>query len=46
MLEIDWIFYDMPDPETFEIMETSEHSLHTFLEEEPDLYSIRDIRNA
>jgi hypothetical protein len=47
MVEIDWIFfYDMPDPGTLEIMEISEHSLHAFLEEEPDHYSVRDIRNA
>jgi hypothetical protein len=37
---------NVPDPGALEIMEISEHSLHTFLEEEPDLYSIRDIRNA
>jgi hypothetical protein len=47
MVEIDWIFfYDMPNPETPEIMRISEYSLNRFLQEEPDLYTIRDIRNA
>jgi hypothetical protein len=34
---IDGRFENVPDPGTLEIMEISEHSLDTFLEEEPDL---------
>jgi hypothetical protein len=32
--------------ETLAVMKVSEQALSTFLEEEPDLYSIRDIKAA
>ena len=37
---------NVPDPETTGIIEISEYSLEKYLEDEPDLYSVRDIRNA
>jgi hypothetical protein len=43
---IDGRFENVPDPKTTGIMGISEHSLDTFPEEEPDLYSVGDIRNA
>ena len=36
----------LQERETLAVMKVSEHSLYTFLEEEPDLYSIRDIKAA
>ena len=34
----------LQERETLAVMKVSEQSLYTFLEEEPDLYSIRDIK--
>jgi hypothetical protein len=32
--------------ETFAVMKLSEQALYSFLEEEPDIYSVRDIKAA
>jgi hypothetical protein len=36
----------LQERETLAVMKVSEQALYTFLEEEPDLYSVRDIRAA
>ena len=36
----------LQERETLAVMKVSEQALSTFLEEEPDLYSIRDIKAA
>jgi hypothetical protein len=36
----------LQERETLGVMKVSEQALSTFLEEEPDLYSIRDIKAA
>jgi hypothetical protein len=36
----------LQERETLAVMKVSEQALYTFLEEEPDLYSVSDIRAA
>jgi len=36
----------LQERETLAVMKVSEQALYTFLEEEPDLYSVRDIKAA
>ena len=36
----------LQEHETLAVMKVSEQALYTFLEEEPDLYSVRDTRAA